>query len=272
MLGVVLVPVRALAEAKITEIMYDAKGGDTGHEWIEITNLGGDPVALDHYKILESNTSHSVSLVTGEAVLSSGTSAVISPDPAVFMADHPDFTGNLCKASFSFSNTGETIKLKSASSTTIDSVTYSSSMGARGDGASLHRLASGVWQAGKPDPGVYTDSIIPMSPTTSSKTPPKTKNSTGVQDAHATTASAAHPADQSAAPATSSIQKTNRVVSAVAGAPTSKSSAGSLLDESLLGLVALILFGVASVWYTKSMADTLVEDTSPTPEEFDIEC
>ncbi len=267
-LGLVLAPVGASAQVTITEIMYDAKGGDTGNEWLEITNLGSDAVDVGKYKLFESNTNHSLTLSVGDAVLTSGTSAIITTDPGTFVAGHTYFSGTLFKASFSLSNMGETILLKDASSTLVDSMTYGSSMGANGDGASLHRTFSGTWRAGKPDPGVYTGTVTAMPTHIVSTTPPAQHGAT--PNAARTPASTADTARPSAASTTSSSPKSRLVPQTDPVSPTPDADTTSLI-EGVFGLVAVILLGVASVWYAKKVTEQMSEETSPSPEEFDIE-
>ena len=268
--GVVLVPAHALAEVKITEIMYDAQGGDTGHEWLEITNLGSEPVAVNKYKLFESGTNHGLVLVTGVAVLASSASAIITTDPSTFAADYPGVFGTVFKAAFSFANTGETVALKNASSTMVDSVTYSSSMGAAGDGASLHRLSTGAWKAGTPDPGIYTGSVNVQTDTKTTTTPQRTGTNTTA--APTPKASAGRHTTPQKTATTSTTTQSAQVAPSVAGmAPTPEQSNLPVVLESVLGLVAIILLGVGSVWYAKGVTENMVEETSPTPEEFDIE-
>ncbi len=135
----------------INEIMYDFPGSDEGHEWIEIFNDGTSTADLSGVKLSESGTNHSLTLERGGSVLAEGGYAVFARDAAVFLGDSPDFSGNLLSSSFSLSNEGEEIAVRSGD-TVIDSVLYSSSTGAAGDGNSL-QLISGNWTWSKPTPG-----------------------------------------------------------------------------------------------------------------------
>ncbi len=148
-------PVRAIAAVQITEIMYDVSGSDSGREWVEITNLGSGAIDASGFKFFEANTNHALTLVAGSAVLSPQTSAVIVEDEVKFLADWPSFHGTLLKSSFSLSNTGESIAVKDATLSVLDSVAYDSGMGAAGDGNSLRRSGSS-FVAGVSDPGIYT--------------------------------------------------------------------------------------------------------------------
>ena len=260
--GVSFVPAPALALVRITEIMYDTPGGDTGHEWLEITNLGSESVDVSKYKVFESNANHGLTIVTGDAVLAPHTAAIIAKNPVAFTTDNPNFSGTLFKASFALSNTGEELVLKNASSSVVDSVSYASSQGASGNGASLHRLSSSI-KAGKPDPGIYSEKVIALAPKVVSvpqkitaKKTPKPLSSLNPK------APAADPTDPAVSPALSEV--------AAAAAAPEVSHLSSLL-EGLLALVALVLLGMASVWYSKSLVSQGEAKPPLAPEEFDIE-
>ncbi len=164
------VPAFASAQVAITEIMYDLSGSDTGREWVEIRNSGSEPIDFSKLKFFEANTNHALTLSRGEATTSVGGYAVIADDPTKFMLDWPNFSGTLFGSSFSLSNTGEMIAIKNAALATLDSVTYTSSQGAGGDGNSL-QLLNGVWSAGAPSLGqantVAAGSTPPVATSTS---------------------------------------------------------------------------------------------------------
>ncbi|HEY8309019.1 MAG TPA: PKD domain-containing protein, partial [Gemmatimonadaceae bacterium] len=106
-------------------------------------------------------TNHALTLAGGEATVAAGGIAIIAEDPAKFAADTPTYGSTVFKASFSLSNTGETLGLKDEAGDVVDSVSYDSSMGAAGDGNSLHRVAAQAgsgssFVAGAPDPGAYS--------------------------------------------------------------------------------------------------------------------
>src|SRR5690348_11665056 len=86
-LALVGLPASAFASVEITEVMYDAPGADSGHEWLEATNLGASEVDLSGYKLFEGNTNHALALQSGEATLAAGASAILVEDPAKFAAD-----------------------------------------------------------------------------------------------------------------------------------------------------------------------------------------
>lgn len=131
------------AQLLISEVMYDlAEGSDSGREWVEVYNEG-DAVDLTEWKFAEGTTNHSIT-ATGDVHVPSGAYAVIADNPAKFKADWPSYNGLLFDSAFSLSNTGETLILKCCKKELADkdSISYTDTMGAKGDGTSLSRSAS----------------------------------------------------------------------------------------------------------------------------------
>lgn len=147
------------AQISITEIMYDLEGGDAGREWIEIYNSGGSAIDLAEWKLFENGTNHSLSVVQGSEVLSSGSYAVIADNAETFRGDWGSYSGLLLDSSFSLSNTGEFISVRDAEGSDVDSVTYSSDWGATGDGSSLN-LKGSSWAPATPTPGAASAGTI----------------------------------------------------------------------------------------------------------------
>lgn len=150
------------AQAQITEIMYDIEGTDSGREWVEIRNVGSDPIDLTLWKLFEANTNHKITAV-GSAELLSGAFAVIADNPDKFKADNPGFSGPLFDSAFSLSNAGEELSIKNADGTVIDSIIYDTTIGGGGDGNSLQRSGS-MWIAALPTPGSQTTATETQSP------------------------------------------------------------------------------------------------------------
>jgi hypothetical protein len=255
-------PLSAFASVVITEIMYDTPGSDAGHEWVEITNTGSQQVDLTAYRLFEANTNHKLTIVSGSPFLAPSTSAVIVEDPQLFASDWPGFTGSVLKSTFSLSNTGETVAIKNASSSTEDSVSYASNIGAAGDGGSLHR-SSDLFIAALPNPGVFpgeiyavvkpapqivTKSASTKSGVSAAKTTQKKSSSTSSQNVD--TAAAVTYTDSQ----TSSVPKTFPAL------------------EWLLGLAALIILGVVAVFFVRAEQGNVVakEKNSTAADEFDI--
>lgn len=149
-----VIPAYAYAGISITEIMYDPSGGDEGREWIELYN---DGVATDiaKWKLFEGGTNHGLSVHLGGSVMQPNTYAVVADNPQKFLTDWPDFSGQLFDIAFSggLNNTnGETLILRNDALIDIDTVTYSPSIGASGDGTSLQKVGSS-FVAAFPTPG-----------------------------------------------------------------------------------------------------------------------
>ncbi len=136
----------------ISEIYYDPEGSDATHEWIEVHNDGSESVDLAGWRLFENSVNHTLSAVVGGSVIAPGQYAVIADNASVVTSDFPDI-GIVFDSAFSLNNTtGETIALKDASLAVVDSASYTSALGAAGDGASLNFVASS-WVARMPSPG-----------------------------------------------------------------------------------------------------------------------
>lgn len=148
----VFFPLFAHALVRMSEIMYDIEGTDTGREWIEVANEGAASVDISGFKLFEANVNHGLTLYAGSAVLASGGYAIIADNPSKFLTDWPGWSGSLFDSSFSLSNTGESLAIKNGTLEEEDAASYAADMGAQGDGQSLARNGNG-WQAGAATPG-----------------------------------------------------------------------------------------------------------------------
>lgn len=107
-------------DVRITEIMYDALGNDTDREWVELWNGGSETVTIVGGNGVGSwrfnngtNRLFASDIVRGSYVLAPGDFLIISSKPETFLADYPNFSGNLTKSSFvSLNNTGGTLFLR----------------------------------------------------------------------------------------------------------------------------------------------------------------
>jgi hypothetical protein len=151
---ILISPIAVSAQIIITEIMYDLEGSDSGREWVEITNVGSETIDVSSWKLHENDTNHGLTLIQGDANLSSGQSAIIADNPSKFLIDWPSFNGTLLDSSFSLKNTGEQLYLRDQDLIDIDSVNYDPLWGAEGDGNSLQKSGSS-WLALSPTPGQY---------------------------------------------------------------------------------------------------------------------
>ncbi len=155
-----------LANVVINEIMYDLKdGSDTGREWIEIFNNGAEQIDLSGWKLYEAEVNHKIATTTANNfILPAGGFAVIADNQEKFLADWPNFSGVIFDSTFSLNNTGETLILRNVDLADIDTITYTSDMGANGDGKSLQK-ANNQWVANNPTPGAQNASSQSPEPT-----------------------------------------------------------------------------------------------------------
>lgn len=138
---------------EITEIMYDLDGTDTDREWVEVKNTGSEASDLSKWYLFSDNTKHAL-VPQGESMVPAGGYAVIVQNYSKFVADWSNTPSLVFDSSWTgFNNEeGETISLKDVDLNVVSPVTFSSNMGANGDGKSLQNI-SGSWLSGNPTPG-----------------------------------------------------------------------------------------------------------------------
>lgn len=246
---ITIVPFCAHASMRITELMYDTVGAKAGREWVEVVNDTEQIVDLKNWKLFQGTSNHGLTLVQGSAVLPIQGVAIIAADANKFKMDWPNYTGTLFRSAFTLSNRGTSVILKNATLTVVDTASYTPDMGALGDGNSLHRSGE-VFVAGAPDPGIVSGIPAPVSqPKVSTIKKPV---ATSVQKITPTTKSA-----------TNNIANTSARHTPVAA--VRESGVTTPLMGSLIALAALIVLGVAGVWYARPTETSKLED------EFDIE-
>jgi hypothetical protein len=248
----IFIPTPAFATLQITEIMYDVPGADAGREWIEITNTGPEGVDISKYKLLESGTNHGLVFVSGNKLMIPGSSAIIAADPKKFSLDNTAFSGTLFDSAFALSNTGESLTLKNASSTELDTAAYEATEGANGEGGTLHKTAGG-FVVGLPNAGTYPGEIVAV-PKLPAKEVPAKKTATKKSPA----AKAKTPATTPSAAPTNAPEQSASVAQA-SGIPT--------IFLWILALAAVLLLGAAGVIFLLIGG----KETSPAAEEFKIE-
>jgi hypothetical protein len=175
-----LFPLPLYAAVSISEIMYDAPGTDTKHEWIEVANTGS-AVDLSTWKLFEGGTNHKLTIYAGSSSLGAGGYAILADDPATFMGDYPSYSGVLFDTTFTsgLSNSGETLVLRDESLADQDTVTYDTSLGAAGDGNTLQKVGSS-WQALAASPGAAPSASSPA-PTQTDTDTSNSQSTTGTQ-------------------------------------------------------------------------------------------
>lgn len=146
---------QAKADVYISEIMYDFEGTDTDYEWIELGNDGGEDVDITGWKFND-GSNHNLNIPpangsVGELVVPSGGFLILASNASTFDSFY-NISESIIDTVMAMNNTEESISLIDDSDSSVDSVAFSSSMGANGDGKSL-QLISNSWVSGNPTPG-----------------------------------------------------------------------------------------------------------------------
>lgn len=154
--SIFILPKLAFGAIEISEIMYDASGTDTDHEWIEIRSTGGT-TDMSEYKFYDT-ASHSLNPIgtngsTGSMIIADGGYAIITGNATTFLVDHAGFTGTVIDTVMSLNNSGGTVKILNKNGDALDIVNYSSSLGANGDGNSLQKNGT-TFSPATPTPGI----------------------------------------------------------------------------------------------------------------------
>lgn len=139
----------APGDVVFSEIAYDLKGADDGHEWVEIYNAGATAVDLTGWKFND-GSNHVLNIPPknggqGAMVVPAGGYIVLAGDAEVFIVDHPGFSGTVIDTVMSLNNTGTMVAMIDADGVTIDTAIYSKESGAAGNGMTLVRNGSGGW-------------------------------------------------------------------------------------------------------------------------------
>lgn len=137
----------------LNEISYNPIGSDTNHEWIEVWNNSAVTIDLTGWKLYEASTNHGLTVYQGTFNIVPNGYAVLTASGSIFLNDHPGFVGTVIDTTFSLSNTGETISLKDTTGSAVDTIIYSSSQGADGNGKTLERNHDGIFVESMIDSG-----------------------------------------------------------------------------------------------------------------------
>ena len=146
----------AYANLVITEIMYDLEGSDTKREWIEVYNDGGSSINIADWRFND-GANHKFNAPPenggqGSLTINGGIYAIFASDATIFLSEHNSFSGTVIDTVMSLNNTTDTLSLIDETGFEVVSVTYTSGVGATGDGNSL-QLVGGVWIASIPTVG-----------------------------------------------------------------------------------------------------------------------
>ena len=154
---------KAQSDLLITEIMYDLQGSDTDQsgiskEWIEIYNYSLEPIDITDWKFIDSNGPHGLNAPPinggqGSMLLQPNQYAILTGNASLFLANHPSFTGTLIDTVMYIKNISDSLSLRDEAASTVVSVSFSSSLGANGNGKTLELNSQGVWFEGLFDGG-----------------------------------------------------------------------------------------------------------------------
>jgi hypothetical protein len=248
-----LFPYIVLGNIEITEIMYDLPGSDAGREWIEITNTGQEALDIGKYKLFENGTNHGLKVVAGSSTILPNGSAVIAADAQKFLLDWPSYSGTLFDSAFSLSNSGESLAIKDASLTTLDTVAYVAVGEADGTGGSLHKT-SGSFVAAMPTPGIFPGERVAVPKKEKLASPAPTTKKSSTQKSSSSIAAVKPVASSEANTKTAAVAET---------------FIGTLPPYALwlLALAAVILVGIAGIFFVLAGK----KETYMTADEFKIE-
>ncbi|MFA7315676.1 MAG: lamin tail domain-containing protein [Candidatus Paceibacterota bacterium] len=141
----------ALASLEITEIMFDPKGSNADHQWIEVYNPDGNAVSVDAGTWRFNDGSGHYMNDKIDFSIPASSYVIITGNKSVFLADHPGYSGTVIDTSMSLDKDGDIVALTNNGATII-SATYTSSMGASENGDSLQKI-NGTWKGSSPTPG-----------------------------------------------------------------------------------------------------------------------
>ncbi len=164
-LSIIFLNISFVSAQEISEIMYDPVGSNTGKSWVEVYNNTSNSINLINYKFFEGNVNHSISIYSsytnpGGNVILPGEYAVIVDNPVTFLSAYSNFSGKLFDSSFSLSQTGDTLSLKTGSPLTVIFTTnYVSNVNANGTGGSLNYI-NNSWQVYEQTPGASSTLIF----------------------------------------------------------------------------------------------------------------
>lgn len=159
---------------RITEVMYDAEGSDSGKEYIEVFNTGPEDIVMTDIVLSEHERSHTIRPWRGSTTLKPGESALIADRPELFLEEYT-FDGTVFDSTFNLNNTGSTLQLLYQGQE-LHTLSYTRADGAVGDGNALHVSRNDTLSAQSPSPGSVRG--IPVKKPEPSETLSETKEET----------------------------------------------------------------------------------------------
>lgn len=260
-------PYIAVGAVTITEVMYNPAGNDAGREWIELYNNSSEAVELTSgqkgWKVND-GANH---ILANALTVPPGGFVIVAVNPPTFRTQYGSAL-SVVKSALSLNNTSGTLSLLDEKGEVVDTVSYTKDLGGFEDGMSLHRVGS-IFAAGTPNPGVAPAPGVPKDEPSTQKTtaPIAAAAQTQPKKTEATQPARTIESDMLAAPAASK----QRVITRESDSPVALPKPGGFLWHYILALVALVVFGVASVWYIRAENQAKRPETVGPADEFDIE-
>ncbi len=150
---------------RITEIMYDAEGGDEGKEYVEVINTGPGTIDMTTVKFFEREereNGRSIAAHQGSTVLQPGGVAVIVAKPELFLENYTYSGVVLDTSNFALLNAGAQVSL-AVEERVLHRITYALEDGANGDGKSLYIKQDNTPAPGDPSPGTVSGIAVDKS-------------------------------------------------------------------------------------------------------------
>jgi hypothetical protein len=154
----IFAPSVVFGDVRINEIMYDLPSSDDGREWVELYNSGPDAVDLTGWKFFD-GANHVLNTPpknggTGSLIIEPNSYVILADDATTFISE---FHTNVSVVDTVMSLGQQkdkiySLKLINKDGNSIGEITYSSNLGASGDGNSL-QFYSGSLGVGAPTPG-----------------------------------------------------------------------------------------------------------------------
>lgn len=128
----------------ITEIMYDLKVADDGHEWVEIYNNSSQSIDLTDWRFND-GSNHIFNVPPekgsqGSIIINPFTYAILADNALTFLNDHASFSGTVIDTVMSLNNTGDILKIIDNENKEIDLFGYQSSWGGSRNEKTLEKI------------------------------------------------------------------------------------------------------------------------------------
>ena len=141
---VFLKPASANANIVINEVMYDLKGADDKHEWVELLNTGFIPVDLTGWKFNDGDdaTNHGLNPPPkngsrGSMIIPAGGFTLLTGNAETLVANLLNYSGTIIDTAMTLNNTSAQLKILNKDGVAMASASYSKTMGGKGNGKTL---------------------------------------------------------------------------------------------------------------------------------------